>query len=809
MVSGIASWGVCALSWGAYCAVGHGPGPANALEPPRRGPELSAESAAEFPLWKKLTLSFTGPLADERDPQPGNPFLDYRLTVDFTRPSGETVSVPGYFAGDGHLGGSGDVWRVNLAPDELGDWSFVVRFRTGIDVAIDLAPMAGTPTAPDGERGTFTVVPPSEDVPGFHTWGLLEDVGGHYLKFRDGPYFLKVGVDSPENFLAYRGFDNTFDQPGGLGTSGLLEGLHRYPSHVADWRPRDPWFKSAETGYDARGIIGALNYLSSQGVNSIYFLPMNLGGDGRDTAPFVGFAKNTFDKTHYNVSKLAQWGVVLDHAQSVDILLHVVLAETEPGNENWLDEGKLGRERKLFFREMVARFGHAVALKWNLSEENDWPAADLRAFADYLSALDPYDHPIAFHTHVLPPGGGYGPYAEVLGDPRFVSTSIQTTPDFAGEHAEFWRQRSASSGRPWTVEIDELAPAGIGLTDTNAVELRKKVLYDVLFGGGQLEWYCGYHPLPLGGDLRLEDFRTREEMWTYSRHARGLMERELPFWEMQPMDSLVQGEHADHGGAEVFAKSGEVYAVYYPNASQTGTLDLSGETGTFRARWFDPRTGVAHPTSALVQGGAPVDVGAPAAGPLGPSVIRETGGLVVFEIEAVPPVSGWVSEDVVDGYSGTAYYRCDLPAVAQLPGLERLEYEFEVVSPGSYALSLRNFHDNPISSLGNDCWVRMDGGPWKRTFSDTGPMGVGQWNWDTQFDGGGSPAPAAFDLGVGVHRLEIAPRSPGFILDRCHLYLASVPAPLSLSLPASPVTAPPGTPLPAPEEDWVLLLKRQ
>ena len=45
--------------------------------------------------------------------------------------------------------------------------------------------------------------------------------------------------------------------------------------------------------------------------------------------------------------------------------------------------------------------------------------------------------------------------------------------------------------------------------------MRRRALYDVYFSGGNIEWYLGYFPLPPGGDLRTEDFRTREEMWDY------------------------------------------------------------------------------------------------------------------------------------------------------------------------------------------------------------------------------------------------------------------------------------------------------
>jgi hypothetical protein len=43
-------------------------------------------------------------------------------------------------------------------------------------------------------------------------------------------------------------------------------------------------------------------------------------------------------------------------------------------------------------------------------------------------------------------------------------------------------------------------------------------------------------------------------------------------------------------GARVFAKRGEVYAVYLPEGG-TAELDLSAAAGSFGVQWFDPRSG--------------------------------------------------------------------------------------------------------------------------------------------------------------------------------------------------------------------------
>ena len=487
--------------------------------------ELSGEPVA----WHPLQISFHGPTTDENGVGP-HTFLDYRLNVTFTGPSGSRYVVPGFYDGDGHGLGSGNVWSARFSPDEGGLWRWEASFRSGPNVAIDLAPDAGHPIGFDGATGEVVVFDRDLDAEGFLSKGRLEHVGGHYLKFRDGGYFLKGGTDSPENFLGYAGFDDVQDN-GGIGI------IHRYEPHVNDWRPGDPYFVSNLTGVTSKGIVGALNYLSSVGVNSIYFLPMNLGGDGQETCPFVGYSQSNFDKTHYDVSRLYQWNQLLDHAQRKGIMLHFVLAETESGNENWLDDGELGVQRKLFFRELIARFGHGLAIKWNLSEENDFTIPQLKAFATYIRAVDPYDHQIGVHTHP----NNFKDYPDLLGDPTFTSTSIQYSPDYAGAFVEEWRRKSKDSGHKWSIELDENGPASEGLTDENAEELRRRILYDIYFSGGQVEWYAGYHSLPLGGDVKMEDFRTRSEMWGYMRIAREFMERELPFWEMEPADPAPDG----------------------------------------------------------------------------------------------------------------------------------------------------------------------------------------------------------------------------------------------------------------------------
>ena len=284
-----------------------------------------------------------------------------------------------------------------------------------------------------------------------------------------------------------------------------------------------------------------------------------------------------------------------------------MLAETEIANERWLDDGELGLERQLFLREMIARYAFALGLKWNLSEENDYSVEFLRETSDYIASLDWTDKPVSVHNQI----DDFSDYESLLGEPTLAATSIQYAIESAGDIVEEWRQRSEQAGRPWVVDMDENAT---GLSPDNAALLRKQALYDIYFSGGNIEWNLGLVPLPVGGDVNVEDFRTREQMWRFTRIAREFMEQHLPFWEMNPADDLVSGELEVFGGAEVFAKAGAVYAVYLPEAN-TGSavqLDLSVAEGElFERHWFNPQTGTFEGRTESVVASASSPIGEP------------------------------------------------------------------------------------------------------------------------------------------------------------------------------------------------------
>ncbi len=536
--------------------------------------------------WHPLTLTFEGPESSETADSP-NPFLDYRLQVHFTAPRGVVYNVPGFYDGNGKDGDTGTIWKVCFSPDEAGKWSYKVSFRSGDQIAVSLDPNAGKPLPLNGTEGHFTVTERDPNAPGFLKWGRLEYVGKFYLKFRDGSYWIRGGADSPENFLAYAGFDNTPPS-------------HRYALHKEDWQDGDPDWNDGK----GKAIIGALNYLAGKNVNSIYALTMNIGGDGKDVWPWSGKPdpegnpKN--DNLHFDISKLHQWNIVFDHAQRNGIFLHLVLNEAEAPNKKELDEGELGVERKLYYRELIARFGHHLALEWNLCEEYnigfDFGPERIRQFASYIGEVDPYHHPITVHSA----GNPLEKLRFMFGDERFDMTSIQLNQRRIDTLCEEFRQATKQAGRPLPVSMDEFTvdqgQRASHIPIDNADAYRKQKLWPVYLSGGMIEFI-------LEGLLQVDDFKSgeKDKLWEYVWYARKFMEENLPFWEMEPADELVTGEGTIPVGlgkgktfeldAQVFSKTNEIYAVYLPIAHPTGSIDLSQTTGTFELRWYNPRTG--------------------------------------------------------------------------------------------------------------------------------------------------------------------------------------------------------------------------
>jgi hypothetical protein len=551
-----------------------------------RGAAATTQPAqtGQLKLWHPVTITFEGPWTGESATP--NPFTDYRLEATFTQGDRKVV-VAGYYAADGDAANTsaaeGNKWRVHFVPDRKGRWKYVASFRQGPWVAVSDDPAAGTPGVFDGQHGRFKIGQTDKTGPDFRAKGLLQYVGQRYLKFAGtGEYFIKGGVDSPENILGYYEFDQT-------------PPTHRYAPHAGDFRDGDPTW----AGGKGRNIIGAMNYLASKGVNSVYMITMNVRGDGRDTWPWTG----RDERERFDCSKLDQWEVVFTHMDRLGLVLHLLTQETE--NDQLLDKGDLLNHRKLYYRELIARFGHHLGITWNLGEENSNATEQLKAYADYFARLEPYHHAVVLHSFSSL-RNQKRKYTPLLGYPSLDGLSLQNRMGDADQSVRHWLSASAASGHVWAVFYDEQAPGGLGVLpdseDPAHDQPRKQALWAVLMAGGAgAEWY-------FREDTSLEDFRTRERMYDLAGYALDFFHRYLPFERMAEAPQLVGP------GQYCLALAGEVYAVYLPQGGPV-QLDLTGQAGPYGVRWYNPRQGgdLQEGPVKQVAGGAQADLGTPPA----------------------------------------------------------------------------------------------------------------------------------------------------------------------------------------------------
>src|SRR4030095_11482904 len=123
--------------------------------------------------------------------------------------------------------------------------------------------------------------------------------------------------------------------------------------------------------------------------------------------------------------------------------------------------GKLGVERRLYCRELIARFAHNLALNWNIGEENTQSTEEVRDMVKFLHETDPYRHHIVIHTY---PNQQDKVYTPLLGNNSLLTgASLQNGWNQVHQRTLKWLTESANAHRPWAVANDEQGPANLGV----------------------------------------------------------------------------------------------------------------------------------------------------------------------------------------------------------------------------------------------------------------------------------------------------------------------------------------------------------
>ncbi len=555
--------------------------------------------SGELQRWHKITITANGPNTSESATP--NPFMNFRFDATFTHENGKKYVVPGYYAGcDNPAEGcdSGNKWKVHFTPDRTGKWSYKLSFKQGTNIAVK----TGGESAKffDNKTGNFTVAESDKTGRDFRAKnkGKLRYVGEHYLRFTgtggdtpNGAYFIKAGTDAPENTLSYEDFDDTPNRKDLRKT---------WQPHQRDYNAADAaeytWKKGKGTE-----LLGVVNYIASTGLNAFSFLTWNNNGDDQNVFPHLlkvslgdynkitqkNQWKNGVHHTRFDVSKMAQWEKIFEYADKRGVFCHFKTMEAE--NCLLMDNKKFGNERKVYYRELIARFGHHLALNWNLSEETKMAVELTKATGNYIDKVDPYQNHRVLHTRADKFQDDH--YEPQLGQNSLTGLSVQTNDLDYGElkgDVQRWIKKSKDANRKWVIAVDEPGNAEIGINeDDNGPDdklVRNRVLWTTLLGGGMgVEYYYGYETNQT--DLNAQDHRSRHKKYTQAAHAVAFFQEHVQnkVVSMIASDNITK-DTDDH----VFAKKGELYIVYKPKG---GTSTINLPAGNWNVQWYNPRSG--------------------------------------------------------------------------------------------------------------------------------------------------------------------------------------------------------------------------
>jgi hypothetical protein len=581
--------------------------------------------------WHKITLELDGPQASESE----GTFKNYRMDVSFTHTSsGSKITVPGYFAADGNAAESsaktGNKWQAILRPDKTGEWTYSIKFYEGTNVAYATTPIGLNATySVSGTVGTIGETPTTLPAYDMRATGRLLKDGNHMKWAETGKHYLKVGPDSPENLIDYDGFD--FDGVRQTGEDKYY--MHSFTPHEKDWINGDPLWKTNK----GKGLIGALNYLRlTDNMNS--FSTSIFGGDDRNIFPWI----TRSDKLIYDISKLAQWEIIFDHAEKMGLVTHLKLAEAE----NHKEDNMLAGTDKLaiYYREMIARFGHHLAVEWNIGEEfgsvNGTSYGSTTATASeaikrgkLIKDLDAYKNLVVLHTG---PGPLQGIYDAVINEDVHAidGISMQNTEQnnwsVVYTYTKKYTENSKAKGNPWVVASDEQNPGGSSVWATSDMNsalkdggkpARTNVLWGCFMaGGGGVMWYGGSK-----GDFLTENFNRHTLLHKWS----SICVNEFFYGNHIPYSSMNVSNASSAGWC--LAKQGEVYVLFLPTG---GTANVTLPTGNYNIRWFDPRNG-----GTLKTGSTPSLIGDGSAKSIGnaPSSASEDWAILIYEQSKFDP----------------------------------------------------------------------------------------------------------------------------------------------------------------------------
>ena len=161
---------------------------------------------------------------------------------------------------------------------------------------------------------------------------------------------------------------------------------------------------------------------------------------------------------------------------------------------------------------------------------------------------------------------------------------------------------------------------------------------------------------------------------------------------------------------------------------------------------------------------------------------QESDGLLVIDVESLPPTGQWSVENSIPNFIGNSYYiwRGDNFFSPANAGMGTIRFDFRIENAGNYRMRWRSYiGEGNLGSEYNDSWVRFPTGTnvpgehgingWTKIYQ--GHLNTWSWDsWTVDFN----PMAIRQFFPAGDHFFEISGRSTGHALDRIVLHMESI-----------------------------------
>ncbi len=155
--------------------------------------ETASDSARQWEMYE-IVLHGTS--------NPANPFTDVSLQARVTAPDGRTLTVDGFYDGDGRGGQDGTVWKIRLSPDQVGTWTWVTSSNDpGLDgvagqVQVSRSASHG-PVMADGRSFRY-----ADGTPVFLLGNFLDRAAPAYEEFSHTLLSELISEENRQNMIA-------------------------------------------------------------------------------------------------------------------------------------------------------------------------------------------------------------------------------------------------------------------------------------------------------------------------------------------------------------------------------------------------------------------------------------------------------------------------------------------------------------------------------------------------------------------------------------------------------------------------------